>query len=111
MTTDSRRALEILLQLHGFEGTCAADGEEALQLLRKRSFDVILTDWMMPRMAGADLITHLRRERLAKPDTVIVLTAAAEAARAELPHGIAVIGKPCDFASLLSEIDRAAART
>lgn len=41
--------------------TEAADGAEALPLATARRFDIILTDWNMPRMNGIDLLRALRR--------------------------------------------------
>jgi len=102
---DSRRALELLLRLHGFDGATAADGEEALRLLRRRHFDVIVTDWMMPRMSGAELLARIRAERLAETTPVIVVTAAAEAARSTLRDPVCIIAKPLDIGELLTTIE------
>ena len=63
---DSRRALEILLELHGFDVTPAANGAEALHILRDRKFDIILTDWMMPVMSGQELLARLSAEKIAE---------------------------------------------
>ena len=82
---DSRRALEILLELHGFDVTPAANGEEALHILRSRKFDIILTDWMMPVMSGQELLTCLQAEKIAEGAPVVVLTAAAEAVSSLAP--------------------------
>jgi DNA-binding NtrC family response regulator len=40
----------------------AKDGEEALEILRARSFDVIITDLRMPRMDGYQLTEAVRRQ-------------------------------------------------
>jgi len=102
---DSRRALEILLGLHGFDVTPAANGEEALHILRSRKFDVILTDWMMPVMSGQELLTRLQAEKIAEGAPVVVLTAAAEAVSSLEPACARVMGKPFDIRDLLSTID------
>jgi len=102
---DSRRALEILLEFHGFEVTPAANGEEALHILRSRKFDIILTDWMMPVMSGQELLTRLQTENIAEGSPVVVLTAAAEVVSSLEPACARVIGKPFDIRSLLSTIE------
>jgi len=102
---DSRRALEILLQLHGFQVTAAAGGEEALAVLHERTFDVILTDWMMPVVSGAEVISRVRADRLAEGVPIIVLTAAFEAVRSAAPQGVRVIGKPLEFRALLQTLN------
>jgi two-component system, OmpR family, response regulator VicR len=101
---DSRCALGLLLELHGFEVTAAASGEEALELLRSRRFDLILTDWMMPFMSGQELISRLRAEKIAEGAPVLVLTAAAEAVATLKPACAGIIAKPFDIGMLLSTI-------
>lgn len=51
----------------------AADGQEAVQLLSQRSFDLIITDDRMPRMSGLELVKWAREKAPEIP--VIVLTA------------------------------------
>jgi DNA-binding NtrC family response regulator len=56
-----------------YEVVAAANGTEAIQLLSRRSFDLVITDERMPGMSGIELIQWMR-ERV--PETpVIVLTA------------------------------------
>ena len=93
-----RSFLAEALELDGHEVEQAADGAEALSMLRERSFDVLLTDLKMPALDGMGLLAHVRAEQ---PETeVIVLTAhgtvanAVEAMRKEL-DGIKVRGKRC----------------
>ena len=102
---DSRRALEILLELHGFDVTPAANGAEALHILRDRKFDIILTDWMMPVMSGHELLARLAAEKIAEGAPVVVLTAAAEAVSSLGPACARVMGKPFDIWALLSTIE------
>ena len=45
---------------YGDEVVGVADGEQALQLVRKDPFDVIIMDMVMPGMTGADLLRALR---------------------------------------------------
>ncbi len=47
----------------------ARDGEEALEILRQRDFDVIITDLRMPRMDGYQLTEAIRQQ---DPDVTIV---------------------------------------
>lgn len=73
---DIRRLLRDMLSLEGHEVSEATNGTEALERLRKASFDLVLTDVRMPNLGGVEL---LRRVREASPSTeVIVATAYAE---------------------------------
>ncbi|MCA9648314.1 MAG: sigma-54-dependent Fis family transcriptional regulator [Myxococcales bacterium] len=57
----------------GHDVTQAGDGEEALRILAKQGFEVVLTDLKMPRVDGMSLLRRLRDEQ---PEVeVIVLTA------------------------------------
>lgn len=73
---DIRQLLHDMLSLEGHEVAEATNGAEALDRLRKASFDLVLTDVRMPSLGGVEL---LRRVREASPSTeVIVATAYAE---------------------------------
>lgn len=41
----------------------AADGRDALSKMKKGSFDLIITDWNMPKMDGVTLVKILRRSQ------------------------------------------------
>jgi two-component system NtrC family response regulator len=51
-----RDGLSELLKDEGYAVVCAEDGEEALNILRTTSIDLILTDMRMPGMSGIDLL-------------------------------------------------------
>ena len=73
-----RRSLEILLREAGFEATVANGGQEALRLLAKKHFDLLITDIRMPGMDGLQVIQAVRDycQEMKKPAIPeIVLTA------------------------------------
>src|SRR5438046_2091306 len=57
-----RDALIDGLDAEGFAVQEAADGEEALRLIKDEAPDLILLDLMMPKMTGWQLMEELRRE-------------------------------------------------
>ena len=57
-----RGFLEDLLQQEGYDVSTASGGEEALHLLERESFDVILTDLVMPGMDGSELVQRIKKE-------------------------------------------------
>jgi len=70
----SRRVLEAVLARMGHECESAEDGEAAWARFQAAVPDVLITDWMMPRMAGPDLCRQVRSAY--GPDCyVIMLTA------------------------------------
>jgi two-component system response regulator HydG len=66
-------ALEKVFQKEGMAVVTAADGREALDVCRKRTVDVVLTDLMMPGMDGTDLLEAVKT---VSPDTEVVLMTA-----------------------------------
>ena len=57
-----RDALERALRLEGYEVATAADGQEALISLARRSVDAIVLDVLMPVMDGLETCRALRRQ-------------------------------------------------
>jgi len=66
-----RATVGALLQASGFEVVAAADGEAGVGLFQQQPFDLVLTDVLMPRMGGAEVIAALRRLR---PEIKIIAT-------------------------------------
>ncbi|KPC25506.1 Response regulator receivertranscriptional regulatory protein [Pseudomonas syringae pv. cilantro] len=62
------------LEACGHTPDAAPDGKSAIRLLVENRYDVIVLDWMMPRMDGISLLRHLRSE-LNDPVPVMLLTA------------------------------------
>ncbi len=58
----------------GFEVVHAAHGEEALELLREQPFDLALTELMLPRMDGYQLIEAIRGEEALRDLPIFVLS-------------------------------------
>ncbi|MBI5235624.1 MAG: response regulator [Deltaproteobacteria bacterium] len=56
----------------------AKDGVDALEILKKKEFDILLLDLKMPRMNGVTLINHLRDLKPHLLDRTIVITGNAE---------------------------------
>lgn len=73
-----RRSLELLLREAGYEPTVASGGQEALELLAKKHFDLLITDIRMPGMDGLQVLQAVRAyclEKHKRPIPEIVLTA------------------------------------
>lgn len=68
--------IEYNLQEANYETTIASDGEKALQLIKKESFDFVVLDIMLPKVNGIEVCTRLRRQGNNIP--ILMLTAKSE---------------------------------
>jgi DNA-binding response OmpR family regulator len=59
----------------GYEVTTAADGVEALELVRAAPPDLVVLDIMMPRMDGLEALAALKADEATKEIPVVMLTA------------------------------------
>ncbi len=64
-----------LFSRHGMSVTCCSSAVQAVEILREHSFDLVVTDFMMPDMDGFALLGHIR-EKYPKM-RVIMITAHA----------------------------------
>jgi len=104
-----RRVLAAMLKREGYEVTTAADGEQAIAVLHKTPVHVVVTDLVMPRVGGMEL---LRRVAADFPDVpVIMITAhgSVDSAVAALKAGaFDYITKPFEQDDLKKVIAKAA---
>ena len=57
------------MEMKGFRVLTAADGQDALELVKKEKLDLVLLDIMLPSMSGLDVLKHIKS--LAKKDEKI----------------------------------------
>jgi len=67
--------LEYNFEKEGYEVGVAMDGEEALLMAAERTPDIILMDWMLPKLSGVEACRRLRRREETRNTPVIMLTA------------------------------------
>ncbi|RMH77809.1 MAG: hybrid sensor histidine kinase/response regulator, partial [Calditrichaeota bacterium] len=72
-----RKYLSSLLMQRGFVTDTARNGYEALELLNKQEFDIMVTDLEMPKLSGYELIETLRYDQRFQSFPIIVLTGRA----------------------------------
>ena len=57
----NRELISAVLTREGYSVSQATDGRDAMRLCSERSFDVVITDMLMPNADGVELITFLRQ--------------------------------------------------
>jgi sigma-B regulation protein RsbU (phosphoserine phosphatase) len=74
----SRFKLKTDLEKWGHEVTTAEDGEQAWELFQRHPFAIVITDWMMPKLDGLELVKMIRAAADADYVYIIMLTAKGE---------------------------------
>jgi CheY-like chemotaxis protein len=97
----------ILKELGAVEIYTASDGETALNLLGSAEdlFDIILCDWMMPRVSGFEVLQFVRSEKMDIP--FVMITANVDAKSVMLARGTGVnayITKPYSLENIVSTL-------
>ena len=78
---DEPNQLELMsfnLSNAGYSIIKAANGKEAIELIENHSPDLIILDWMMPKMSGIDVCRTLRSRSETKQIPIIILSARSE---------------------------------
>ena len=98
---DIRELLTTLLDGAGFAVFACPDAEHALNALREQEFDLLLTDYALPRQSGLWLLENAEAEGLIQGMPVLIVTAhpnVEDTARYE------VIQKPFDLDDLIERV-------
>ncbi|MBU0943986.1 MAG: diguanylate cyclase [Proteobacteria bacterium] len=101
-------SLTLLISSLGYRTLSAKDGINALELLNSQICDLIITDVVMPRMDGLELLHHVREEY---PTTGVIIATgySSRASYAEVIRAGAIdfIKKPIEHAELEAKLTRA----
>jgi CheY-like chemotaxis protein len=102
---DTCQNLHDILADLGYHVETANDGHAALELVRKRPFDVALLDYKMPGMDGLTLYREIKKVRSGTVAIVVTAYAVSDTAEAALQAGASqVLHKPLDIPNLLTAL-------
>ncbi len=105
---ESCNALSLLLKKIGYAVEMCHSGEQALKLLREVSFDLIISDLVLPGISGIDILKWVKDD---SPETCVILItgkASAETAVEAMREGaLDYITKPFNLDRLKVQIEKA----
>ncbi len=82
LVVEDEDALSTLLQYNldkeGYDVVVASDGEEALTLVSEKLPDLVVLDWMLPKVSGIEVCRRLRQRSESRNVPIIMLTARGE---------------------------------
>ncbi|MBO27985.1 MAG: phosphate regulon transcriptional regulatory protein PhoB [Rhodobacteraceae bacterium] len=73
-----REVLAYNLEAEGYAVRHAEDGEEAMLMIREAAPDLVILDWMMPRLSGIEVCRQLKMNKETRDIPVIMLSARSE---------------------------------
>lgn len=102
-----REVIEDILLKAGYLVTAADSGAAALEQLKAREFDLLLTDMKMPQMDGLTLLQEAKRRRPGLEVVMMTAHATIETAIRAMKEGAAdYLSKPFDKEELLVVVDK-----
>ena len=97
--------MELLLESHGYRVASASNGKAALELLAAEKPSVIVSDFMMPHMNGAELGLAIRSNAETSDIPFIFLSGTSEdVVRASFSDYDHFLPKPAEINSLLAAV-------
>lgn len=105
----NQKLLRDILTLHGYRCDSASSGYEALEMMRKKNFDLVLMDIQMPGMSGEETTRQIHDVFKADAPKIIAVTAYAMAEDRDrcIAAGMdGYISKPFRVNELVNEIVR-----
>ena len=104
-----RKLVSFTLRTAGLEVVEAPDGADALELLKTRSFDLIITDVNMPRLNGIEFTRQARQLPNGKTVPILMLTTESDAEKKNLARAAGASGwivKPFQQEQLLAVVGK-----
>jgi len=103
------KLLEVNFEMEGFTVVIARDGEEGIRVARTEQPDIIVSDIMMPKKSGLELVDELKADRSTADIPIILLTAKAQTAdvRSGMDAGADdYVTKPFEPLDLVDRVNR-----
>jgi DNA-binding response OmpR family regulator len=97
-SADLRALMVLILEAEGYQVDSARTAEEALGLLARNRYDLVLSDYALPGRTGAWLLREAVARHLMTPLNGMIVTAYRDVRDAD---GFPVVHKPLDFDAFL----------
>jgi CheY-like chemotaxis protein len=101
-----RGLLSELLTVWGCKADVAASGTEGLMLFKQKSYDLVLTDYVMPGCSGLELVENVRN-RDADVGVIMLTASCAELDRHTWRLGFTLLRKPLQIDRLETAVRQA----
>ena len=66
------------LEKEGFKVFCSETGEDALKIIKEKTPDLVILDWMLPDLSGVEVCRQIKKDKKLKNIPILILTAKGE---------------------------------
>jgi CheY-like chemotaxis protein len=109
--SEFRESLRDLLHAEGHRVVCARDGSDAVAAMSAHRPQVVLLDYVMPKVDGASLLRTLRQSAATRDLGIVMMSGLPEEMVRPVCEGYDVyLSKPIDAEALLAAVEKALAR-
>jgi DNA-binding response OmpR family regulator len=108
-----RKLVSAILERHNYEPETAADGHAGLERLRQGNVDLVLLDFVMPRMNGYQFCREMKEDEKISHLPVVLMSAKGDKIRGQFVQqtgAVDAITKPFDARGLLAVVENALQR-
>ena len=103
---DTRQLYMTCLSLEGFAVRCAVDGADGIAQVRAHRPELVVLDFAMPRLSGAEVLRQIRRDRTINHTPVVLVSAQIQSFLAEVKELTfhRALEKPCELEDLVRAV-------
>jgi CheY-like chemotaxis protein len=103
---DTRQLYMTCLSLEGFAVRCAVDGADGIAQVRAHRPELVVLDFAMPRLSGAEVLRQIRRDRTIHHTPVVLVSAQIQSFLAEVKELTfhRALEKPCELEDLVRAV-------
>ncbi|MEJ2542859.1 MAG: diguanylate cyclase [Calditrichaceae bacterium] len=106
----TQKMIQKMFTRKGYQVVSVGDGSEAWEMLQKRYFPIVITDWHMPKMSGIELCNKIRENTF--PGYVFTILLTSRDSKADIIEGLEAgaddyLTKPLDYHELTARLKAA----
>jgi len=106
----TQKMIQKMFTRKGYQVVSVGDGAEAWDMLQKRYFPIVITDWHMPKMSGIELCNKIRENTF--PGYVFTILLTSRDSKADIIEGLEAgaddyLTKPLDYHELTARLKAA----
>lgn len=107
---DFRETLRSVFETRGYSTVLAANGEEAVNVVKSECVHVVLIDMHMPKLTGLEAISQIKEVQTGVP-CILISAAMDDVIREQATDAFSLLEKPVSFKAVTSTVNLALEQT